>query len=144
MSAVLREASRVDIEAMRRVRSSVRENRLMSAAISRSEYVAAIEETGRGWVIEVDGRIVAFAVGNRRTGNIWALFVEPAYEGRGYGRKLHDAMIDRLWSQGVQRPWLTTAPYTRAARFYEAAGWIDSGRTEQGEIRFELQEPSRL
>lgn len=48
---------------MHRVRLAVRENRLTSR-ITEEDYIPAIEETGRGWVVEVDGGVVGFAVGN--------------------------------------------------------------------------------
>jgi hypothetical protein len=64
MSSTLRQARRGDIPAMHRVRLAVRENRLTSSAITEQHYLPAIEETGRGWVIEVSGTVVAFAVGN--------------------------------------------------------------------------------
>lgn len=135
---MLRLARRGDIAGMHRVRLAVRENRLTSSAITQADYVPAIEETGRGWVIEDAGGIVAFAVGNAVTGNIWALFVDPAHEGRGHGRSLHDAMVRWLWSQGCKRLWLTTQPGTRAQRFYEAAGWRPAGDAAHGEVAYEL------
>lgn len=125
---------------MHRVRLSVRENRLTSTIISEDDYIAAIEQTGRGWVIEHDARIAGFAIGIRN-GNVWALFIDPACEGRGYGRELHAAMISWLWRQGLERLWLTTEPGTRAERFYKAAGWVYAGRTEGREIRLELAKP---
>ena len=123
---------------MHRVRMSVRENKLVSTVITEADTREAIEVTGRGWVIELDGQIVAFAVGNAQTGNIWALFVHPDYEKRGYGRRLFDEMVSWLWSVGLQKLWLSTEPGTRAERFYNAAGWKYTGRTERGESRFEL------
>jgi GNAT superfamily N-acetyltransferase len=144
MNAVLRQARREDIRAMHRVRLSVHENQLTSTVISNEDYIAAIEQPGRGWVIEVEDRVVAFAIGNSQTANVWALFVDPDCEGRGYGRKLHDVMVGWLWSQGLKRLWLTTGPGTRAERFYRAAGWIDAGYTERGEMAFELREPGTL
>jgi GNAT superfamily N-acetyltransferase len=126
---------------MQRVRRSVRENQLVSLVISDDEYAEAIEDTGRGWIVDVAGDIVGFAVGNGRTGNIWALFVDPDHEGRGYGRVLHDAMIEWLWSQDLKRLWLTTAPGTRAERFYVRAGWQRNGRTSDGEVIFERFAP---
>jgi GNAT superfamily N-acetyltransferase len=51
-------------------------------------------------VVEVRGEVVAFAVGDARDGNIWALFVAPGHEGHGYGRRLHDIMVDWLAAQG--------------------------------------------
>lgn len=138
---MLRLATRSDIPGMHRVRLAVRENRLVSTVVTEADYRPAIEETGRGWVIEADGRIVAFAVGNRETGNIWALFVDPGHERRGYGRQLHGEMVDWLHAQGLKRLWLTTEPGTRAERFYEEAGWSRTGVTPQGELRFERSGP---
>lgn len=136
--ARLRQAARADIAAMHRVRMSVRENRLRSIRLTGDDYIAAIEPPGRGWVVEVDGEIAGFAIANGSTGNVWALFVHPDHEARGFGRKLHDAMVAWLWERGLERLRLTTEPGTRAERFYIAAGWKKQGTTEGGEIRFEL------
>lgn len=135
----MRPAVASDIPAIQRVRASVKENRLVSAVVSDEDVRVAIEETGRGWVVEEEGEVAAFAIGNPTTGNIWALFVRPESEGRGYGRQLHDATIDWLFAAGLDRLWLTTEPGTRAQRFYEAAGWKLVGRTDQGELRYEKQ-----
>lgn len=120
---------------------SVLENRLVSRQLSERDYITEIDVTGRGWVVESEGNIVAFAVGNAATGGIWALFVEPGHEGKGYGRQLHEVMVAWLWEQGHDHLWLTTGPDTRAARFYEAAGWRQTGVTADGELRYELHRP---
>ena len=124
---------------MHQVRMSVRENRLSTLVLSESDYVLHIESLGRGWVVDDGGAIVGFAVGNAATGNIWALFVHPDHERRGYGRLLHTAMVEWLWEQGLDTLWLTTATGTRAQRFYEASGWRPTGETSSGELRFELR-----
>lgn len=136
--SILRKAHRGDIAAIQRVRAAVRENRLVSRRISDEEVQRHLEVLGRGWVIEVDGAVVAFAIGDATIGNIWALFVDPAHERRGYGRRLHDAMVEWLWSQGLQRLWLATEAGTRAERFYRAAGWRHAGLTPHGEQAFVL------
>jgi GNAT superfamily N-acetyltransferase len=133
----LRQATRVDVAGIQRVRHAVRENRLVSTTISDDDVREAIERTGRGWVIESEGEVVAFAIGKASTGNVWALFVHPDHERQGYGRRLHDTMVSWLASQGVGRLWLTTEPGTRAQAFYEAAGWERVGSTEHGELRYE-------
>ena len=135
---MLRAARASDIRAIHRVRASVNENRLVSTIITDEHVRTAIEDTGRGWVVEQDGEVVAFAIGNAVTGNIWALFVHADNEGRGYGRQLHDTMVSWLWAAGLDRLWLTTEPGTRAQRFYEAAGWRLIGTTDRGELRYEL------
>jgi GNAT superfamily N-acetyltransferase len=134
---MLRQAVFSDVSDIQRIRHSVRENRLVSTSISDEQVREAIEKTGRGWVIESEGVIVAFAIGNAESGNIWALFVDPAHERRGYGRVLHDTMVEWLFSRGLERLWLTTEPGTRAQRFYEAAGWERIGLMDSGELRFE-------
>ena len=134
---MLRQATVSDVPAIQRVRRSVRENRLVSMTIADEDVREAIDHTGRGWVIELEAGVVAFAIGNARTGNIWALFVHPDHEHHGYGRALHDTMIDWLWSQGLSRLWLTTGAGTRAQQFYEAAGWRLVDRTDSGELRYE-------
>ncbi len=135
----LRQAIRADIAGMHRVRLAVRENRLTSSAITEADYIPAIEVTGRGWVIVEGGDVRAFAVGNAITGNIWALFVDPLHEGRGFGRRLHDAMVRWLFAQGLPRLTLGTEDNTRAQRFYEAAGWRFTGPSESGEVAYELR-----
>lgn len=141
MGVILRQARREDVSAIHRVRAAVRENRLVSTVITEADTINAIEILGRGWVIELDGEIAGFAIGNTTNSNIWALFVNPEHEGRGYGRRLHDAMVAWMWDQGLKQLWLSTEPGTRAQRFYEVAGWKDVGMTKGGEVRFELYRP---
>jgi GNAT superfamily N-acetyltransferase len=140
--AGVRRARRADIPALQRVRASVSENRLTSTVLSTDDYIDAIERKGRGWLAEVENEVVGFAVGNAETGNVWALFVDPAYEGRGYGRELHDVIVSWLWSQGLETLWLTTEPGTRAQRFYEAAGWTHRATSGNGEYRYEMDRPA--
>lgn len=134
---MLRQAVASDIPDIQRIRHSVRENRLVSTTISDEQVRESIEVTGRGWVIESEGKVVAFAIGNATNGNIWALFVHPDHERHGYGRQLHDAMVKWLFSRGLERLWLTTESGTRAQHFYEAAGWKRAGVTSSGEVRYE-------
>jgi ribosomal protein S18 acetylase RimI-like enzyme len=86
----------------------------------------------------VDAQVVAFAIGHAGNGNIWALFVDPAFEGHGLGRRLHDEMVQWLFAQGLQRLHLGTQTGTRAERFYATAGWLATGLRPDGEMGFEL------
>lgn len=142
MTTLLRQAQRDDVAGIQRVRHAVRENRLTSGVITDDEVIDAIERSGRGWVVEHDGAVIAFAIGNAENGNIWALFVDPDHEAQGHGRRLHDQMVTWLWSRGLTRLWLSTTPGTRAERFYEHAGWQRCGTTADGEVRFELAAPA--
>lgn len=141
--ALLRQAVATDIEGMHRVRTAVRENRLVSTVLPPARYLEYIGTRGRGWIIELNSTIVAFAVADSSTGSLWALFVDPDHEGKGYGRRLHDAAVAWLVAEGHDRIWLTTAPDTRAQRFYELAGWNKVGAAPQGEIRLEFSKPAQ-
>ena len=110
MSAILRQAVRSDLPELFRVRHAVSENRLFLLTMPDDQVIEALETTGRGWVIELDGVIVAFAIGDALTGSIWALFVDPRHRGYGYGRRLHDTATEWLWSQGHDRIWLNAQP----------------------------------
>jgi GNAT superfamily N-acetyltransferase len=135
----LRLATLVDVDAMHRLRLSVQENVLSDPRrVTAEHYVPMLEKHGRGWVYELDGKIVGFAVADHSRRNIWALFVDPAFEGHGIGRALHDAMVNWLFEQGREPLWLTTEPDTRAERFYSTAGWRRQGTEANGELRFEL------
>ena len=134
-----RQAQAGDVESVNALRLRVRENILSRPHwLTAERTLEAISETGRGWVWEEDGVILGFSVANARERNIWALFVEPGYEGRGIGRDLLDTAVKWLWSLSSRKIWLTTDHGTRAEGFYRAAGWQEVARKENGEIRFEL------
>lgn len=140
-SVNLRQATRSDIPAMQRVRMSVRENVLTDPSrITEADYIGALEQLGRSWVVEADNQIVAFATGYK-SGSVWALFVRPDHEARGLGKALHATMVDWLWSLGHTSLWLTTDPGTRAERFYVSQGWVPLERLTGGEVRLQLVRP---
>jgi GNAT superfamily N-acetyltransferase len=135
----IRLATTDDIAQMHRVRVSVLENRLSNPALVRpDDYRSMLVQHGRGWVCEVDGRIVGFAIGDLSRSNIWALFVEPEFERRGIGRRLHDAMLEWMFAAGARNVWLGTQKGSRAEGFYRAAGWRGAGDQPNGEVRYEM------
>ena len=138
-----REAVIEDIAVIQTIRNAVRENRLSDPSrVTDNDVQEYILDRGKGWVYEHDGHIVGFAIGDLQDANIWALFILPEFEGIGIGRSLHDTMVTWMFDQGLSCIWLSTAPGTRAERFYREAGWTKTGITPSGEIRFELSRPS--
>ena len=98
----------------------------------------------RGWLCEVDGKVVGFAMGNGKTGEMWVIAVLPGYEGRGIGAELMDRVEGWLWSLGWGEIWLTTDTDTslRAYGFYRARGWED-WKVEDGDLFMRRVNPSR-
>jgi GNAT superfamily N-acetyltransferase len=140
----VREATVEDIAVIFDIRVSVRENpatrqQLRDLGIDEQSVAAAITAAGRGWIAEEEDRAVGFTIANRLEGSIFALYVRPEFEGLGHGGRLLDAAVQWLFSQKRERLTLTTAPNTRAHRFYLKRGWIQTGKVEpNGDIELEL------
>ncbi len=143
MPTTLRLATLQDIPRMSEIRLAVRENQLSNPGrITRADYEDFVTGRGRSWVLEQDGQIVGFSAADGENATIWALFVDPAHEGRGHGRKLLAAAVDWLWSRGATSIGLDTAPQTRADRLYRAGGWLVVGTSPHGELKFTLARPA--
>jgi len=133
----IRIATRADIPELRTIRSSVTEN-ILTSIITEEMIIEVMEEYGRIWIYESEGQVLGFSAADKRTSNIWALFVLPAWEKRGIGKQLLHEAVEWLWSEGGKTIWLTTDPHTRAEEFYRSQGWTQSGVESNGEIRYEL------
>src|SRR2546421_7074882 len=141
---VIAEATCGDIAEMHRIRMVVRENILSDPArVKPSDYERMMtNQRGKAWVGKLDGTIRGFSFADLQRRNLWALFVEPGYEGRGLGRFLHERAVDWLFKNGAQRVWLTTDAGTRARIFYDRAGWRETGIDASGECRLEIDQES--
>lgn len=134
-----REALLTDIPHMMAVRQAVKENALSNPdLVTAQDYSAYLSERGKGWVCEIDNKIVGFAIGDLTKNNVWALFVLPEFEGQGVGRELLILLLDWYYSKTTDTIWLSTAPKTRAADFYRSFGWKETGLMPNGEMKFEL------
>jgi GNAT superfamily N-acetyltransferase len=128
-----------DIPQIQVVRNAVKENTLSDPSlVTDGDCFEFITRRGKGWVCEKEGRILGFAIADLEEDNIWALFVDPQWERMGIGRELHRLMLGWYFGQGKDHVWLSTAPGTRAERFYRNYGWIEAGMHGSKEIRFEL------
>jgi GNAT superfamily N-acetyltransferase len=130
---VIRPGTIDDLPQITIVRTSVRENHLsveqMAEAGITPKSVAARMTSGelKCWVAEHDGTVVGFSMAERNTANIFALFVLPAFEGRGFGSLLLAACEDWLRELGHTHVVLNTEPGTRAFEFYRRKGWVAAG-----------------
>lgn len=102
------------------------------------------------WVAEDDGRAVGFvALGpsgdddrTADTGEVYAIYLDPAEWGRGIGRALFEKANERLAALGYREAtlWVLDSN-TRARRFYEAGGWrVDGAVKTEPRGDFELRE----
>lgn len=139
---MIREATHDDIPQIQIVHNAVKENMLPDPAlVTDTDCSEFLFERGKGWVCEINGRIVGFAIADLKENNIWALFVHPDFDRRGIGRRLHDVMLDWYFSQTETPVWLGTAPGTRAEGFYAAAGWQRDGMYGK-EVKFTMDKSS--
>ena len=136
---IFREAQIEDIKEIQVVRNSVKENVLSDPALvtdrNCEDYITL---RGKGWVCEINNSVIGFAIADLEENNIWALFLQPEYERKGIGKKLHDIMLEWYFSKTKEKVWLGTAPNTRAEMFYRKCGWKEVGKHGKGEIKFEM------
>ncbi|MHA8066379.1 GNAT family N-acetyltransferase [Aquirufa sp. ROCK2-A2] len=136
---IFREATKFDIPQIQIVRNSVKENTLSDPnLVSDQDCEEFLTIRGKGWVCEIDDQIIGFAIVDLIENNIWALFVDPNFEQKRVGRKLHQLMLEWYFSQTQQNIWLGTELNTRAEIFYRKAGWAEIGLHGSKEIKFEM------
>ncbi|MFN8251502.1 MAG: GNAT family N-acetyltransferase [Ferruginibacter sp.] len=134
-----REATTNDIKQIQLVRNAVKENALSNPGlVTDRDCVEYLTLRGKGWVCDKDGTIIGFAIADLIDNNIWALFVHPDYAEKGVGKTLHNMMLNWYFEQKKENVWLSTAPGTRAEKFYRMQGWTETGIYGKGEIKFEM------
>lgn len=143
MDAVIRLATISDIDAIFRIRTSVRENhlsqdQLTEMGITPEAISQAISEAPCAWVAEVSGVPVGFSMVDIEEGCVFAVFVFPEFEGYGLGRHLMYKAESFLF-QRHQTIWLETAEASRASGFYRSLGWTPVKNLPNGDVRFEKQ-----
>lgn len=136
---IFREAITQDIPQIQVVRHLVKENVLSDPAlVSDADVENYISQRGKGWVCEIENRIIGFAIADLLDNNIWALFIDPEFEARGIGKKLHKIMLDWYFGQTQNTLWLSTGFNTRADEFYRRQGWKEAGLYGTKETKFEM------
>ncbi len=134
-----RTATESDIPVIMQIRLAVKENMLSNPAVITVQMcVDYLEKLGRGWVCEIDGRIVGFSYAAKEDSSIWALFVLPEFEGRGAGKALLDLATAYLFSLGNEKVKLGTQANTRADAFYLAQGWQRGAMLNDVEVAYIL------
>jgi RimJ/RimL family protein N-acetyltransferase len=139
INMLFREAIKADIPQIQIIRNSVTENMLSDPAlVPDTDVEDYLFRRGKGWVCEIENKIVGFAIVSVTDKNVWALFILPGFDKKGIGSRLHREMLNWYFSRTHETIWLSTSPGTRAEQFYRNAGWTETGLYGKGEIRFEM------
>lgn len=145
---VFREITAEDVPDLFGVRVSTRENALTEEELQRlgitpETVCRMLAGSHLGWLCEVDGVVVGFAMANGETGEMWVIAVLPGCEGMGIGTGLMGRVEGWLWSLGWREIWLTTDTDTslRAYGFYRARGWKD-WKVEDGDLFMRRANPN--
>ncbi|MFZ3387562.1 GNAT family N-acetyltransferase [Buttiauxella gaviniae] len=146
MGINVRPAQLSDVESIFIVRTSVTENHLSreemrAMGITESTVSNMIEEGRCAWVATNDDEVVGFSMILREKGSLFGLFVLPAYEGRGIGRRLIKIAEQELFKHH-DVAWLETDKNSRAAKFYMQLGWTNTTTLDGAFIRLEKQHGS--
>ena len=100
---------------------------MRTLGITRESVEKKLDSTYKGWLYEIDSKIVGFSMGDKNTGEIWVIAVLPEYINRGIGFRLLQKVETWLFSEGCEKLWLTTDTDTRlrSYSFYIKNGWKD-------------------
>ena len=139
-----RQGNADDIPAMTVVRLAVGENRLSDSTwLTHQMWLDGLLESRNAntFVCESDGLLVGFSIGRLREADIWALFVDPAHEGLGIGKRLLAMVSEWMFERGVDEIVLGTGVDTRAETFYRLQGWQVGGLSPKGEREYRQRKP---
>lgn len=147
MSVSLRMATVDDVESLFEIRTSVVQNHLSreqmdALGITPQVLRSAINEGPCIWIAEVDRQPVAFSMIDRAEGEVFAMFVRPAYENRGLGRLLMAAAEAELFKAHERIVLVTDGRQEiRANGFYQRLGWTVAERVDTQDVRYEKRRP---
>lgn len=141
-----------DLPAAFELRAATRENRITlerletDYGITIDGLAEAMRSDVAGWLVEKDGRVAAFAMGDRSNGEVQVVAVLPDHEGHGYGKAVLSAVVAWLFAEGHAEVWLyaNRDPTLRASGFYRALGWAPTGAVRGAEevLRLVRSEPT--
>ncbi|OLU23651.1 GNAT family N-acetyltransferase [Pseudomonas sp. PA15(2017)] len=143
MSGTIRPASVADIDSLFDIRTSVTDNHLSREQLDELGITAealqqAIEAAPCGWVAELGGVPVGFAMVDFDAGELFALFVRPQHEGKGLGKRLLEAAEQALFARHALIYLITDGDEAiRANGFYSRQGWLQVSEVDDRDVRYE-------
>ncbi|MBY5991252.1 GNAT family N-acetyltransferase [Ferrimonas balearica] len=107
-------------------------------------YAQYLERRGRGWLAMAGHQEAGFVIVSLVDQAVWALYVNPAWQGQGLGRRLLQIGCHHLFSQGARQIRLTTASGVPALGFYQHLGWRPRQAPEGELVELVLDRPTLL
>lgn len=99
---------------------------------------AKSDEDARPRVVMADGRVVGFLMydASEDEAQIYRFMIDRAHQGKGYGKAALRALLDEIRDLGhVREISICYEPRNEAARrLYRAAGFVERGLDEDGEM----------
>lgn len=147
----IRRATIDDIDAIYYVRTSVKENHMSEAQLAEigvtreTTKEAILHDTLPIWCAFINDELVGFSSVLPEERELFALFVLPAFEGKGIGSALHDVAVNWLFEKNPHEPInLNTEKTARAFRFYQERGWVliqgaAKSHMVEGDVLMQLQ-----
>jgi len=147
--AHIRVATEADIDSLFDIRTSVLENHqsrvdLARVGVTPDSVAQMLHSSSRAWIASERKQDVAFSMADASDATVFAMFVRPAFEGRGLGRILMKRAEEWLFEQGCVEIWLLTDANrdVRANGFYRHLGWDDAGIQQDGQVKFTKTRPT--
>lgn len=105
-------------------------------------YVSLLNNRGRVMLLEDEGCVLGFSVGDERSGTVMALYVDPSLCGLGYGHCLLNELLDCLWQTRDADLTLTLESDSQSIGFFSDEGWRLSGPIDGSLLHFSLSHVS--
>jgi len=117
---------------------------LARVGVTPGSVAQMLHSSSRAWVASERKQDVAFSMADASDATVFAMFVRPAFEGRGLGRILMKRAEEWLFEQGCVEIWLLTDANrdVRANGFYRHLGWDDAGIQQDGQVKFTKTRPT--
>jgi len=88
---------------------------------------------------ELAGFVMAFRDPEAGIFYVWRFMIDARFQGRGYGRRAMELLLDEARSDGVDEVTLNVVPGDGSAlEFYRRLGFEETGDVDHGELRLRL------
>lgn len=143
---LIRKIEKSDINDILDIRVSTKENHfsmtdLAEVGVTPKSVAEWLEGSIKGWLCEISGQSVAFAMADSQTAEVLVIACYPKFENIGIGKALMQKVHDWLWSFDHDEIWLWSSPdpNVRAYGFYRKLGYEPTGEIKGNDEKLILK-----